>query len=519
MFMRAMRRKATIPAAGAGTRGVTGAERAPAGDGPEAAAGRGARRWWVLATASVAQLMVVLDVTVVNIALPSAQRALAFSDADRQWVVTAYALAFGSLLLIGGKLTDLIGRTRSFVLGLAGFAGASALAGAAGSFAVLAAGRAAQGAFGALLAPSALAIVTATFAGGPGRGRAFAIFGAVAGIAGAVGLLLGGLLTEYLSWRWTLYVNLAFAAIGLAGAVAFLRRGDRPAQRPKIDLPGAALVSAGLFLLVFGLSRAQASGWHAPGSWLSLTGAAVLLAAFTGWQARAAAPLLPLRVLADRDRAASIIALTLASAGIYSVFLFLTYYLQAVQAYTPVRTGLAFLPMVATTIVGSVLGANVLLTRIGPRLTLPAGMLAAAAGMAWLTRLTVTSGYPAAILGPLLILGLGLGLIFAPAISLGTARLRGQDTGVGSALVNTTQQVGGAIGIALLSTLAAGATTSYLHNHRAITPAVLRHAAVHGYATTYWAATAVFAAGALLTALLYRPGRPSPAELATTSPA
>src|SRR5690349_9317515 len=294
-----------------------------------------ARRWWVLAVASVAQLMVVLDVTVVNIALPSAQRALAFSDADRQWVVTAYALAFGSLLLLGGKLSDLLGRNRTFMAGLAGFAAASALAGAAPNFAVLAAGRAAQGAFGALLAPSALAIVTATFANSPARGRAFAIFGAVAGIAGAVGLLLGGLLTEHLNWRWTLYVNLAFAAIGLIGAAAFLRLGDRPAHRPKIDLPGTVLVSAGLFLLVFGLSRAQAGGWHAPASWLSLTGAAVLLAAFTGWQTRAAAPLLPLRVLADRDRAASIIALTLASAGIYSVFLFLTYYLQAVQAYTP----------------------------------------------------------------------------------------------------------------------------------------------------------------------------------------
>src|SRR6266550_3690460 len=380
---------------------------------------RGAtRRWPVLAVASVAQLMVVLDVTVVNIALPSAQRALAFSDADRQWVVTAYALAFGSLLLIGG----------------------------------------------------------------------------------------------------TLYVNLAFAAIGLIGAAAFLRRGDRPAHRPTIDLPGTALVSAGLFLLVFGLSRAQVGGWHAPASWLSLTGAAALLAAFAGWQARAAAPLLPLRVLADRDRAASIIALTLASAGIYSVFLFLTYYLQAVQAYTPVRTGLAFLPMVATTIAGSALGANVLLTRIGPRLTLPLGMIASAAGMAWLTRLTVTSNYPAAVLGPLLILGLGLGLIFAPAISLGTARLRGQDTGVGSALVNTTQQVGGAVGIALLSTLAASAAASYLRPHAAITPALLQHAAVHGYTTAYWAATAIFAVGALLTALLYRSGRPDPADLTSTLP-
>src|SRR5258708_5148097 len=247
-----------------------------------------ARRWWVLAVASVAQLMVVLDVTVVNIALPSAQRALAFSDADRQWVVTAYALAFGSLLLLGGKLSDLLGRNRTFLAGLAGVAAASALAGAAPNLAVLAAGRAAHGAFGALLAPAALAHVRATFPGGP----------------------------------------------------------------------------------------------------------AALRAAFAGWEHRAAAPLLPLRVLADRDRAASIIALTLASAGIYSVFLFLTYYLQTVQAYTPVRTGLAFLPMIATTITGSVLGANVLLTRIGPRPTLPLGMLASPPRMAWLTPLTATSSPP-----------------------------------------------------------------------------------------------------------------------------
>src|SRR5258705_7118327 len=255
----------------------------------------GTRGGPVLAVASVAQLMVVRDVTVVNTALPSAQRALAFSDADRQWVVTAYALAFGSLLLLGGKLSDLFGRNRTFMAGLAGFAAASALAGAAPNFAVLAAGRAAQGAFGALLAPSALAIVTATFAGSPARGRAFAIFGAVAGIAGRVGLLLGGLLTEYLNWRWTLYVNLAFAAIGLIGAAAFLRRGDRPAHRPTLDLPGTALVSAGLFLLVFGLSRAQAGGWDPPPPRLSLTGAAAPPPPFAGWQARAAAPLLPLR--------------------------------------------------------------------------------------------------------------------------------------------------------------------------------------------------------------------------------
>lgn len=461
----------------------------------------------MLAVAGVAQLMVVLDASIVNIALPSAQHTLEFSAADRQWVVTAYSLAFGSLLLIGGRLSDLFGRNRTFVLGLVGFGGASAFAGAAGSFTALVIGRAAQGAFGALLAPAALAIVATTFAGSRDRGRAFGVFGAIAGAGGAVGLLLGGVLTEHLSWRWTLYVNLGLALAGLLGAALVLRAGPRPEQRPHLDLPGTVLVSAGLFALVFGMSRAESDGWSAPSTWGVLAAAVVLLAGFIGWQIRSRYPLLPLRILADRDRGASVIALTLASAGIYSVFLFLTYYLQTSRSYSPVGTGLAFLPMVATTVIGSVLGANVLLARVGAKVTIPLGMLAGAGGMAWLSGLGLTSSYPSRILPPLLLLGLGLGMIFSPAISLATARVHTEDAGVASALVNTTQQVGGATGIALLSTLSASAVTDYVTSHQPGGPAVLAHAALHGYATAYWWATAVFVAGAVITALLYRPGR------------
>ena len=471
------------------------------------------RRWWILATAGVAQLMVVLDATIVNIALPSAQRALGFADADRQWVVTAYALAFGSLLLIGGRLADLLGRNRTFVAGLIGFAAASAVAGAAGNFATLVAGRAAQGVFGALLAPAALSIVAVTFDDSRHRARAFGIFGAIAGAGGAVGLLAGGLLTQHLNWRWTLYVNVILAAIGVAGAAGFLRRGARSAQRPALDWWGTALVSAGLFAVVYGLSRADSAGWASASSWGFLVAAVVLLAAFAWWQARAAHPLMPLRILADRDRAASVLALTLASAGIYAVFLFLTFYLQNLRAFTPVQTGVAFLPMIATVVVGSLLGSNVLLRVIGPKLTVPLGLLAAAGGMAWLTRLADASSYAAVVLPPLLLLGLGLGVVFAPAISLATARVGRGDAGVASALVNTTQQIGGAAGIALLSTMATNAAKNFLVARDPRDPTALIHAALDGYRAAYWWAAALLAAGMLISAALYRPGRSDPKDL------
>jgi len=462
-------------------------------------------RWWVLAVIGLAQLMVVLDATIVNIALPSAQRALAFSNSDRQWVVTAYSLAFGSLLLLGGRLADLIGRKIVFLIGVAGFALSSALAGAAGSFEVLVTGRALQGLFGALLAPAALSLLNTTFTEAKERAKAFGIYGAIAGAGGGIGLLLGGLLTEHLSWRWTLYVNLVFAVIAFTGGLILLQRG-KPAERPKLDLPGTLLVSAGLFGLVYGFSSAETHHWSSPQTWGFLAAGGLLIVAFTWWQTRAKHPLLPLRVLLDRNRGASFIAIAISGAGMFGVFLFLTYYLQSSLDYSPVRTGLAFLPMIGALMVTAQLSTNLLIPRFGPKPVVPVGMGMAAAGMAWLTGLNLTSSYATSVLPALVVAGLGLGLVMPPAMSLATSGIRPQDAGVASAMVSTMQQIGGSIGTALLNTLAAGAATNYLAGRRP-SPAVLAQAQLHSYSTAYWWSAGFFVVGLLVTGVLYRRGR------------
>jgi EmrB/QacA subfamily drug resistance transporter len=470
-----------------------------------AAAAPGPRRWWALAIIGLAQLMVVLDGTIVNIALPSAQQALGFSNADRQWVVTAYALAFGSLLLLGGRLADLFGRKIVFLVGVGGFAAASALAGAAGDFSVLVTGRALQGLFGALLAPAALSILNTTFTDAKERAKAFGIYGAIAGAGGGIGLLLGGLLTEHLNWRWTLFVNLIFAALALTGGFAFLRNGA-PADRPKLDIPGTLLVSAGLFGLVYGLSNAESHSWGSPQTWGFLAAGGLLLAVFTWWQTRAEHPLLPLRVLLDRNRGASFLASGITSAGMFGVFLFLTYYLQETLHYSPVQTGLGFLPMIGALMVAAQLATLVLLPRIGPKPLVPFGMALAAVAMVWFTGLGLHSSYTSAVLPPLLVMGFGLGLIMPVAMSLATDRVGEQDAGVASAAVNTTQQIGGSIGTALLNTLATSAGTHYMTG-RLPSPVNLAHAQLHSYATAYWWSAGFFVAGLLLSAVLYRRGR------------
>ena len=469
---------------------------------------RDPRRWWILVVVCVAQLMIVVDLTIVNIALPAAQRDLGFSDASRQWVITAYALAFGSLLLIGGRVADRVGRRTALLTGVVIFGVGSGLGGAAPDFAVLLIARVLQGAGGALLAPAALATVTVTFADPKERATAFSVFGAIAALGGALGLLLGGVLTEHVDWRSTLFVNLGIAAVTLAGALAVIDR-DVARERKRLDVLGTVLVSLGVFALVFGFSRAQTNGWGATETLASLGASAILLSAFAWWQTRAPHPLLPLRILLDRDRGASLSALMLANVGMFAVFLFLTYYLQLSLHYSPVTTGLAFMPLIGGVIAGSVFGLQFLPRFTGPRFIVPGGMLTAAAGMAWLTRLGLHTGYVAGILPPLLVLGLGLGMVFPPAISLGTARLHDDDNGVGGALVNTTQQVGGSVGIALLSTLAASAATAYLKTHHGTTAIVVAHATVHSYAVAYWIAAGIFAAGAVLIAALYRPGIPA----------
>ncbi|MFD0435706.1 MFS transporter [Streptomyces chartreusis] len=465
-------------------------------------------RWWILAVIGVAQLMVVLDGTIVNIALPSAQQDLGFSDGDRQWVVTAYALAFGSLLLLGGRIADLFGRKMTFLVGLVGFAGASALGGAATNFEMLVAARAVQGLFGALLAPAALSLLTTTFTDARERAKAFGVYGAIAGAGGAIGLLLGGLLTEHLDWRWTLYVNLLFAAVAFVSGAVLLRRTSRD-RSATLDVPGAILVGGGLFGLVYGFSNAETHDWDSPATWGFLAAGAVLLAAFTWWQTRAGHPLLPLRVLLDRNRGASFVSVLISGAGMFGVFLFLTYYLQQSLGYTPVRTGLAFLPMTVALMISATLASSVLVPRIGPRPIVPLGMGLAAAGMVWMTALDLNSGYATDVLPPLVAAGFGLGLVIAPAMGLATAGVDARDSGVASATVNAMQQVGGSIGTALLNTLATGAATDYLAGRNPRDPAVQAQAGLEAYSTAYWWSAVFFAAGLVVSVALYRRGAPA----------
>jgi EmrB/QacA subfamily drug resistance transporter len=454
------------------------------------------RRWLILVIVSIAQLMVVLDATIVNIALPSAQRALAFPNSDRQWVVTAYALAFGSLLPVGGRLGDMFSRKRVFITGLIGFAVASAIGGAAGSFGVLVVARALQGAFGAVLAPSALGTLISTFRDPRERGKAFGVFGSVASGGAAVGLILGGLLTEFLSWRYCLYVNLVFAVIAVTGAAAWIR-STRPTDPPRLDLPGTLLACAGLFLIVFGFSHAETAGWTSALTIGSLVVGPVLLVGFVVVQQRSSHPLLPLRIILDRTRGGCYLELCISGVALFGTFLFLTFYLQQVRAYSPVTTGLLFLPMIAGILVTSNLASIVGLPRVGPRDLIAAGMLLGGGGMALLTQVSATSSYVSSVLPALIILGLGFGMIFAPAINMATFGVAREDSGVASALVNTMQQVGGSIGTSALSTVALTAAASYLvaHHTSPLAPAI---AATHGYTQAFAISASLLGAGFIL---------------------
>jgi EmrB/QacA subfamily drug resistance transporter len=463
-----------------------------------------ARRWAILTVLAMAQLMVVLDATIVNIALPSAQKALAFSNDNRQWIVTAYALSFGSLLLLGGRISDLFGRKWTFVIGLIGFAGASAAGGAAQSFGMLVGARAVQGAFGALLAPAALSLLTTTFTDPGERARAFGIYGGIAGAGASIGLLLGGVLTDALNWRYTMFVNLLFAGGAAIGALILLVN-QRPAERPRFDIPGILTVTGGLFSLVYGFSHAQTTSWGNTTTIAFLAVAAALLAAFVAIERRAAYPLLPLRVIADRDRGASFLSVGISGAAVFAVFMFLTYYLQQNLGLSPIANGFAFLPMTATIVVSSMLSSTRLVPRFGPRPLVVAGMLLGAAGMLYLTGLGVHSSYAADVLPALMIMGVGFGMIFAPAISTATLGVDAHDAGVASATVNANQQVGGSIGVALLSTLAASAASSYIGGARP-TASVMAAATVHGYTTAFFWAAGIFALGAIVAAVLFRPG-------------
>ncbi|MFE2476862.1 MFS transporter [Streptomyces sp. NPDC001194] len=472
-------------------------------------------RWKALVFIALAQLMVVLDATIVNIALPSAQTDLGISDGNRQWVITAYALAFGGLLLFGGRIADKWGRKNAFIVGLIGFALASALGGAANGEAMMLGARALQGAFGALLAPAALSLLAVMFTDAKERAKAFGIYGAIAGGGGAVGLILGGFLTEYLNWRWTFFVNIPFAIIAAVGAWMIIREPAGGRNRAPLDIPGVILSTTGLVALVYGFTRAESAGWSDTVTVAMFVASAVLLAAFVFVESRVKSPLLPLRVLLERNRGGVYLSLGLAVIAMFGLFLFLTYYLQVVKGFSPVKTGFAFLPMIAGMITGSTqIGAR-LMTRVPPRLLMGPGFLLAATGMLLLTQLEVGSSYPALILPAQLLLGLGMGTAFMPAMSLATHGVNPADAGVASAMVNTSQQVGGAIGTALLNTIAASATTAYLTDHAAAVAAggpaaklVQAQAMVEGYSSAIWWAVGILVASSAIALTLINTGRP-----------
>jgi EmrB/QacA subfamily drug resistance transporter len=463
---------------------------------------RNPRRGWILATLCLAQLMISLDVLIVNIALPSAQRSLGFGIADRQWAVTAYTLAFGSLLLLGGRLSDLFGRKQMFVIGLVGFGVASAAGGAATSFAMLVIARGVQGAFGAVLAPAALALLTTTFTDAKSRARAFGIYAALAGGGAAVGLLLGGILVQYLNWRWCMFVNVGFAATALVGASVLLRPDATP-NRPTLDVPGIALVSAGLFGLVFGFSHASTAGWSNTTTLGFIAAGTVLLVGFTYRQTRASSPVLPLRVVLDRNRGAAYLAIFMIALGQFAMLLFVTYYCQRTLGFTAIQSGLAFLPWLAAFTTMAQVGTRVIAKRVGPRWTLAPGVAIVGIALVMLSHLGVSSTYAADVLPALVLFGAGAGLTISCAVNAATSVVEQADAGVASAMVNTSQMIGASVGTAVLNSLAVSAVAGYLAAHVGQAHAAA-YAATHSYDVVFTISAIVLLIGSVLVGALAR---------------
>ncbi|SCG68466.1 MFS transporter [Micromonospora inositola] len=459
------------------------------------------RRWLALAVIAISQLMVVLDATIVNIALPQAQLSLGISDADRQWVVTAYTLTFGGLLLLGGRIADYWGRKRTFGVGMVGFALASAIGGLATTGGLLFAARALQGAFGALLAPASLALLTVLFTEAKERAKAFAVYGAIAGGGSAVGLVLGGVLTEYANWRWCLLVNIPIAAVALLAAIPLVPE-SRAHGDTRYDIPGAVVVTAGLVSLVYGFTRAAEDGWDAAATVGFIAAGLVLLAAFVLIELRSSHPLLPLRILLDRNRGGAYIASTLIGAGLFGAFLFLTFYFQVVLRYTPVKAGLASLPVTA----GVLLAAGVasqLLPRVGAKPLMVAGAVLAAGAMLSLTQIGVDTSFVTHLLPSQVVLGMGLGFTFVPLSSLALVGVPEHDAGAASATLNATQQVGGSLGTALLNTMYTSAVTAYLVG-RIPDPMNQVKALVHGYTVAFAWGVGLIVLSGLATLLLIK---------------
>jgi EmrB/QacA subfamily drug resistance transporter len=462
---------------------------------------RGSRPGLALVVIASAQLMVVLDATIVNVALPHVQRALGFSGSGLEWVVSAYAVTFGGLLLLGGRAGDRLGRRRVFVGGLLLFSAASLLGGFATSQWWLLAARAVQGAGGAVIAPNALALITTNFPEGPPRNRAMGVYSAMAGGGGAVGLLLGGLLTSYVSWRWVLFVNVPIGIVVAAGAQRVL--AESPRRPGPIDVAGAVTGTAGVALLVYGLSKA-ATGPDGVSHWgdalvlASLATAAALIVSFVLIEAHSSHPLLPMRILADRNRSGAYLIMLCIGTAMFGMFFFLTLFTQTVLGYSAVRSGISYLPFTAGIVVAAGL-ASQLVARIGPRPLILAGTAAAAGGMFWFSRLTEHATYPGQLLGPILVTSSGLGLLFVPLSLVALHNVADQHAGVAASLLNTGQQVGGAIGLAALGTIAWTTVANSLHNTRAAIAAGRQPAASPAQLVTHALATG-FSRGFLVAA-------------------
>ena len=436
---------ALIPQSAPGPQSVTGRPASPG-----VTAGGGSRRLGLaLVVIATAQLMVVLDATIVNVALPHIQQALGFSGSGLEWVVNAYAVTFGGLLLLGGRAGDILGRRRVFVFGLLLFSAASLVGGFATSQAWLLTARAVQGVGGAVIAPTALALITTNFPEGGERNRAFGVYAAMAGAGSAVGLLLGGILTTYASWRWVLFVNVPIGIVVAAAAPRVL--AESPRRPGRIDVAGAVTGTGGVALLVYGLSKA-ATGQDGVSHWgdaqvlASLAASVVLLVSFVLIEMRSSRPLLPMRVLADRNRSGAYLIMLCVATGLFGLFFFLTLFIQTVLGYSAIRSGIAYLPFAVGVVVASAL-ASQLMPRIGPRPLIVTGTAMVAGGMFWFSRLTEHSGYAAHLLGPQLVSSFGLGLVFVPLALVSLHNVAEQDSGVASSLLNTAQQVGGAIGL------------------------------------------------------------------------
>jgi EmrB/QacA subfamily drug resistance transporter len=469
------------------------------------------RRWNALILLCAAMFIVVLDASIVNVALPSIGRGLHFSEQNLPWIVNAYVIAFGGFLLLGGRAADLLGRRRVFMAGLGVVAVASLLAGFASTQGQLIAARAAQGLGAAIVSPSALSIITTLFEDGAERNKALSAWGAVAGSAGAAGVLLGGILTDGLGWQWVLWVNVPVSLIALAFTPGLIPESRAESSTRHFDAAGAVSVTAGLSLLAYALLDASSAGWGSAKTISLLASSALLLGAFVLIELRSDAPLVPFRIFRNRTLTGANVVGLLLGASLFSMFFFISLYMQQVLGYSPIHTGLSYLPLAVTIIIAAGLGGQ-LVTRFGFKPILAAGMLFVSGGLVWFSGVSAGGGFVSDILGPSLLAAIGLGFGFVTSTIAAVSGVRQREQGLASGLINTSQQIGGALGLAVLSTIA----TTRTHDALASGTSSLAHALTEGFQTAFLGGAAIAALGFVATLVLIR-GRDSKAHVEMAS--